>query len=136
SELLIDRLQARGELLLAGFVAAWRHQNLITVGGQLKRRVGIDLQHLQDRLIDDQGQAVAVFDQHFLHRYLLCLAVTQSVYRRVTRGNQLSRGHQRHPLFSGASAPAITSNRSGGTTNSNERPLSQSTSTWCQRPCG
>ena len=67
AELLVDLVQRSAKLLLTGLVADRGYQQRIAIGRQLEWRIRGDVQQLQNRLVDDQCQAVAVLDQCLCH---------------------------------------------------------------------
>lgn len=67
AKLFVDRFEACCQFLLARLVSTWRYQDLVAVRTQLKWRFSGNLKHIQDWLVDHQGETIAVFNQHFLH---------------------------------------------------------------------
>ena len=83
---LIDFVERCLQSLLTTLVTHGRDKNCVTVRRQLERRIGRDFEHLQNRLVDDKREAVAMPDQGFVHCTLL-QSYTHSVYRGMNPGN-------------------------------------------------
>lgn len=64
---LVDHLQRALELFFFLWIADRRKHKALSVGNNFKRRFRRNAKQLKDRLVDDQGVAVAVFCQTFNH---------------------------------------------------------------------
>lgn len=85
AELAVDLLQRRAELRLALLVTNGRDQDRVAVCRHLQRRIGRNLEHFEDGLVDYQGQAVAVSDQGLAH-VGSSLWDTHSIHRHAVPG--------------------------------------------------
>ena len=73
-ERCVDLVQTCIKFFLARLGSAGSNHQLVAIGTDFQRSVRCDLQHFKDGFVDNQRQAVSVFDEHLLHNdRLLCL---------------------------------------------------------------